>query len=67
MLNGKVYVVGGWSGNNGLANCEVYDPVKEKWSFIADLTVGKVKYIKYKIQDIKDMSFIFHFYPYKEE
>ena len=41
-LGGKFYVVGGWNGFNGVASCEVFDPVTETWSFIADLHSGKL-------------------------
>lgn len=41
MVNGKVYAVGGWSGQTGLADCEVYDPQMKLWSPIASMRYGK--------------------------
>ncbi len=32
VLNGKIYVLGGWDGDNSLATMEIYDPVTNQWS-----------------------------------
>ena len=40
VVDGKLYVVGGWSGQTGFAKCEVYDPELKKWSPIAPLKTG---------------------------
>lgn len=40
VLNGKLYVVGGYNGQTAEKTCEVYDPQTEKWSLIAPLNVG---------------------------
>ena len=48
-LNGKVYVIGGWSGQSGLADCEMYDPSQAdaKWKAIARLNTGRGHILKY--------------------
>ncbi len=38
----KLYVVGGWSGQTGLAKCEVYDMDLQKWAPIACLKTGAI-------------------------
>ena len=40
------YVIGGWSGQSGLNDCEVYDPKKpeKKWTQIARLNMGMFYY-----------------------
>ena len=45
-LNGKVYIIGGWTdGHNGIPlcseRCDVYDPVTDQWTQIADLNIGR--------------------------
>ena len=47
VLDDKLYVVGGWSGQTGLAKCEVYDPDLKKWSPIASLKTGKCRILVY--------------------
>ena len=40
VLNGKLYVVGGWGGQAAFAKCEMYDPETSKWRAIAPLNTG---------------------------
>ena len=42
ILNDVLYVIGGWSGQSGLADCESYNPKnpEEKWKPIARLGTG---------------------------
>lgn len=40
-LGGKVYVIGGWNGQCGMRQCNVYDPIEGKWKEIAPLNCGK--------------------------
>ncbi|CAG9805179.1 unnamed protein product [Chironomus riparius] len=41
-LNGKIYCVGGNStGQNGIRQCDVYDPETNKWTSIAPLNTGR--------------------------
>lgn len=40
-LNGLIYCVGGWNGQVGLKQCDIFDPVTQKWSTIASLNTGK--------------------------
>lgn len=41
-LNGKLYCVGGNStGQNGIRQCDVYDPETNKWTSIAPLNTGR--------------------------
>lgn len=56
MLNDKLYVVGGWSGQTGLAKCEVYDPELKKWSPIESLKNG-TESSKTNNDDIKNKVF----------
>lgn len=46
MLNDIVYVVGGWSGQSGLADCEMFDPKhpKKGWQAIAPLNTGRYRH-----------------------
>lgn len=40
-LNDKLYCVGGWNGQVGMKQCEMYDPLKDTWVTIAPLKIGK--------------------------
>lgn len=41
-LNGKIYCIGGNStGQNGIRQCDVYDPETNKWTAIAPLHTGR--------------------------
>src|SRR5690348_7010458 len=38
MLNGQLYAIGGWNGNDGyLKSVERYDPVADHWSLVAEM------------------------------
>lgn len=40
-LEDKIYCVGGWNGQAGIKQCDVFDPETNKWSSIAPLNVGE--------------------------
>ena len=40
-LAGKVYVIGGWNGQCGMKQCNIFDPVEGKWTEIEPLNYGK--------------------------
>lgn len=40
-LNGKIYCIGGWNGQVGIKQCDVYDPDTNQWTSIAPLQTGK--------------------------
>jgi len=40
-LNGKIYCIGGWNGQSGIKQCDVYDPETDKWTSIASLNTGR--------------------------
>lgn len=40
-LNGKIYCIGGWNGQVGIKQSDVYDPNTNKWTSIAPLQTGK--------------------------
>lgn len=40
-LNGKIYCIGGWNGQAGIRQCEVYCPETDKWTSIAPLNTGR--------------------------
>ena len=42
-LSGKIYCIGGWSGQVGIRQCDAFDPDTEKWSSIAPLQTGIMK------------------------
>ena len=43
--DGKLYVVGGWSGGAGRLRCgEVFDPKKNSWSALPDMLVPRSNY-----------------------
>lgn len=39
-MEGKIYCIGGWNGQFGIKQCDVYDPKTNKWSSIAPLQTG---------------------------
>lgn len=41
VLDCKIYAMGGYDGQNFLANVEVYDPVKDQWEDGDPLTSGR--------------------------
>lgn len=41
-LGGKVYVIGGWNGQCGMKQCNIFDPVEGKWTEIEPLNYGKL-------------------------
>lgn len=40
-LNGKIYCIGGWNGQAGIKQCEVYCPETDTWASIAPLNTGR--------------------------
>lgn len=40
-LNGKIYCIGGWNGQAGIKQCDVYCPETDKWTSIAPLNTGR--------------------------
>ena len=36
-LDGRIYVAGGNDGSSFLSSCEVFDPMTNKWSFLAPM------------------------------
>lgn len=40
-LAGKVYVIGGWNGQCGMKQCNIFDPVEGKWTEIEPLNYGE--------------------------
>lgn len=39
-LGGKLYCIGGWNGQVGIKQCDVFDPDTQQWSTIASLQTG---------------------------
>ncbi|CRK98360.1 CLUMA_CG011720, isoform A [Clunio marinus] len=40
-LNGKIYCIGGWNGQSGIKQCDVYCPETDQWTSIAPLNTGR--------------------------
>lgn len=40
-LNGKIYCIGGWNGQAGIKQCDVYCPETNTWTSIASLNTGR--------------------------
>lgn len=40
-LNGKIYCVGGWNGQAGIKQCDVYCPESNEWTSVAPLNTGR--------------------------
>lgn len=40
-LNGRVYCIGGWNGQIGIKQCDVYNPEENVWTSIAPLLTGR--------------------------
>lgn len=40
-LDGKIYCIGGWNGQAGIKQCDVYCPQTDKWTSIAPLNTGR--------------------------
>lgn len=40
-LNGKIYCIGGWNGQAGIRQCDVYCPETDTWTSIAPLNTGR--------------------------
>ena len=41
VLDNKLYVIGGWFGQSGVKDCDMYDPETNVWTCIAKLNVGE--------------------------
>ena len=41
VLDGRLYVIGGSSGNVGLRTCDVYDPETNEWTIISKMHHSK--------------------------
>lgn len=41
-LNGLIYCVGGWNGQVGIKQCDVFNPETSEWSSIKSLNTGKL-------------------------
>lgn len=39
VVDGRIYVMGGFDGSNRLRSVEVYDPDHDTWAFIASLNI----------------------------
>lgn len=39
-LGGKLYCIGGWNGQVGIRQCDVFDPETQQWTNIAPLQTG---------------------------
>nr|CAD7205980.1 unnamed protein product [Timema douglasi] len=42
-LNDKIYCVGGWNGQVGIKQCDVFDPETSQWTNIAPLLTGQCR------------------------
>lgn len=40
-LDGKIYCIGGWNGQAGIKQCDVYCPETDTWTSIAPLNTGR--------------------------
>lgn len=40
-MNGSIYCIGGWNGQVGIRQCDVFDPAKNMWKSLQPLTTGK--------------------------
>ena len=40
-LNGKIYACGGYDGSSFLKSVEMYDPVANKWTYVAPMNVPR--------------------------
>lgn len=40
-LNDLIYCIGGWNGQVGIKQCDVFDPKTNRWSSISSLNVGE--------------------------
>lgn len=45
-LNGLIYCVGGWNGQVGIKQCDVFNPETSEWSSIAPLNTGNVLHLQ---------------------
>lgn len=41
ILNKKIHCIGGWNGQAGIKQCDVFDPETNTWELIAPLNTGK--------------------------
>lgn len=39
-LEGKIYCIGGWNGQVGIKQCDIYDPETNQWTTIAPMQTG---------------------------
>lgn len=39
-LDGKIYCIGGWNGQVGIRQCDVFNPNTQAWTSIAPLQTG---------------------------
>jgi len=46
-----IYCIGGWNGQSGIRQCDVFNPLTDKWTSVAQLNTGNksIKIIKNKI------------------
>lgn len=40
-LYNRIYCVGGWNGQIGIKQCDVYRPLEDKWTSISSLNTGR--------------------------
>lgn len=40
-LDSKIYCIGGWNGQVGIKQCDVFDPATNTWTSIAPLQMGR--------------------------
>lgn len=40
-LNDQIYCIGGWNGQTGIKQCDVYKPNDDKWTSISPLNTGR--------------------------
>ncbi len=45
VLDGKLYAVGGWDGNNNISDVMVYDPVLDTWSQVSNMSIPRQRSI----------------------
>lgn len=43
-LGGKLYCIGGWNGQVGIRQCDMFDPDTQQWTTVAPLQTGRPIY-----------------------